>query len=134
MRSTIPAANHRYPLMVAAQGTGQYWKQDFLLLADALSKPDTTQTWLDTFHADATAAGQGLGTTATVSLLRKNGDRTRVMAPSPLAAQSWWTWVSRVHKARPLAMTPRSTSLRNNSARPMRIGSATGFRAGISAI
>ncbi|MDU0348236.1 iron-siderophore ABC transporter substrate-binding protein [Actinomyces sp. MRS3W] len=63
---------------VATQGTGQYWKQDFLLLADALGKPDTAQTWLDTFHSDAAAAGEGIADDVTVSLLRKNGDRTRI--------------------------------------------------------
>ena len=63
---------------VATKGTGQYWKQDFLLLADALGKPETAQAWLDAFHTDAAAAGQRLGTTSTVSLLRKNGDRTRI--------------------------------------------------------
>ncbi|BDA63622.1 ABC transporter substrate-binding protein [Actinomyces capricornis] len=63
---------------VATQGTGQYWKQDFLLVADALGKPDTAKTWLETFHTDAAAAGQRLGSSATVSLLRKNGDRTRI--------------------------------------------------------
>ncbi|WP_103061915.1 iron-siderophore ABC transporter substrate-binding protein [Actinomyces qiguomingii] len=63
---------------VATQGTGQYWKQDFLLLADALGKPETAQAWLDAFHADAASAGSGVPASTTVSLLRKNGDRTRI--------------------------------------------------------
>ncbi|QHO90667.1 iron-siderophore ABC transporter substrate-binding protein [Actinomyces sp. 432] len=63
---------------VATQGTGQYWKQDFLLLADALGKPETAQAWLDAFHADAASAGQDITDDVTVSLLRKNGDRTRI--------------------------------------------------------
>lgn len=62
---------------VATQGTGQYWKQDFLLLADALGKPETARTLLEAYHTDAAAAGQRLPS-ATVSLLRKNGDRTRI--------------------------------------------------------
>ncbi|PHP53735.1 iron-siderophore ABC transporter substrate-binding protein [Actinomyces ruminis] len=63
---------------VATQGTGQYWKQDFLLLADALGKPEEAQAWLDTFHTDAASAGQGITADTTISLLRKNGDRTRI--------------------------------------------------------
>ncbi|MDO4901506.1 iron-siderophore ABC transporter substrate-binding protein [Actinomyces sp.] len=63
---------------VATQGTGQYWKQDFLLLADALGKPETAQAWLEAFHADAASAGAGIPAGTTVSLLRKNGDHTRV--------------------------------------------------------
>lgn len=63
---------------VATQGTGQYWKQDFLLVADALGSPDTAKTWLESFHTDAATAGQRLGSSPTVSLLRKNGERTRI--------------------------------------------------------
>ena len=63
---------------VVTQGTGQYWKQDFLLLADAIGKPETAQTWMDDFHADAASAGEGIDDATTVSLLRKNGDRTRI--------------------------------------------------------
>ncbi|WP_136313386.1 iron-siderophore ABC transporter substrate-binding protein [Actinomyces procaprae] len=63
---------------VATQGTGQYWKQDFLLLADALGKPETAQAWMESFHADAASAGEDIADNVTVSLLRKNGDRTRI--------------------------------------------------------
>ncbi|ARD42196.1 iron-siderophore ABC transporter substrate-binding protein [Actinomyces gaoshouyii] len=63
---------------VVTQGTGQYWKQDFLLLADALGKVDAARTWLDIFHSDAAAAGKPIDGAGTVSLLRKNGDRTRI--------------------------------------------------------
>ena len=66
---------------VATQGTGTYWKQDLLLVADALGKPDTAQKWLDTFHADAASAGAAISGRPTVSLLRRNGDRTRVFGP-----------------------------------------------------
>lgn len=62
---------------VATQGTGRYWKQDFQLVADALGKADAARSWLTTFHADAAKAGRNVGK-GTVSLLRKNGDRTRV--------------------------------------------------------
>ena len=63
---------------VATQGTGLYWKQDFLLLADALGKEQQAQTWLDEYQQDAAAFGAGLTTKPTVSFLRLNADRTRV--------------------------------------------------------
>ncbi|GAB3046023.1 ABC transporter substrate-binding protein [Sediminivirga luteola] len=63
---------------VATQGTGLYWKQDFLLLADAVGKTEQAQGWLDDYHADAAAFGARVEGAPTVSFLRKNGDRTRV--------------------------------------------------------
>ena len=66
---------------VVTQGKGTNWKQDFLLMADALGKPDTAQKWLDAFHADAASAGAAIGGSTTVSLLRRNGDRTRIFGP-----------------------------------------------------
>ncbi|MFJ8603058.1 ABC transporter substrate-binding protein [Streptomyces shenzhenensis] len=63
---------------VATQGTGLYWKQDFLLLADAVGKTQQAQRFLDDFHADAAALGKQLKKPVTVSFLRMNGDRLRV--------------------------------------------------------
>ncbi|MFT3875035.1 MAG: iron-siderophore ABC transporter substrate-binding protein [Propioniciclava sp.] len=63
---------------VATQGTGLYWKQDFLLLADALGKRQQAEQWLTTYHADAAAFGAKVTGAPTVSFLRKNGDRMRV--------------------------------------------------------
>lgn len=63
---------------VAMQGTGLYWKQDFLLLADALGKRQKAQTWLDDYQKEAAAFGATLTTKPTVSFLRLNADRTRV--------------------------------------------------------
>ncbi|MFB6786977.1 ABC transporter substrate-binding protein [Streptomyces olivaceus] len=63
---------------VATQGTGLYWKQDFLLLADAVGKTQQAQRFLDGFHSDAAALGKQLQKPATVSFLRMNGDRLRV--------------------------------------------------------
>ena len=63
---------------VVTQGKGTNWKQDFLLMADALGKPDTAQTWLDSFHTDAAKAGESIDRQATVSLLRMTDDRLRV--------------------------------------------------------
>ncbi|HEY2063724.1 MAG TPA: iron-siderophore ABC transporter substrate-binding protein [Amycolatopsis sp.] len=63
---------------VATQGTGLYWKQDFLLLADALGKTQQAQHILDGYHADAAALGASLRPAPTVSFLRKNADRLRI--------------------------------------------------------
>ncbi|WEO77842.1 ABC transporter substrate-binding protein [Cryobacterium sp. SO2] len=63
---------------VAMQGTGLYWKQDFLLLADAVGRVDQATAWLADFQADAAEFGAGVTGDPTVSLLRSAGDRTRV--------------------------------------------------------
>lgn len=63
---------------VATQGTGLYWKQDLLLLADAVGKREQAQDWLTTYQDDAAEFGSTLSPAPTVSFLRKNGDRTRV--------------------------------------------------------
>lgn len=63
---------------VATQGTGLYWKQDFLLLADALGKTQQAQRFLDGYHADAAALGASLHPAPAVSFLRKNADRLRI--------------------------------------------------------
>ncbi|MFD5114107.1 ABC transporter substrate-binding protein [Streptomyces sp. NPDC058391] len=63
---------------VATQGTGLYWKQDFLLVADGLGRTGQAQEFLDSFHADAAQLGTSLDKPVTVSFLRLNGDRLRV--------------------------------------------------------
>ncbi|MFF5565620.1 ABC transporter substrate-binding protein [Streptomyces sp. NPDC012623] len=63
---------------VATQGTGLYWKQDFLLVADGLGRTDRAQKFLDDFHTDAAAWGKTLDKPVTVSFLRLNADRLRV--------------------------------------------------------
>lgn len=63
---------------VVTQGTGLYWKQDFLLLADALGKRQQAQQWLTDYQDEAANFGAGLQDPGTVSFLRLNGDRTRV--------------------------------------------------------
>ncbi|WP_326609424.1 ABC transporter substrate-binding protein [Streptomyces scopuliridis] len=63
---------------IATQGTGLYWKQDFLLVADGLGKTEQARTYLDTFHTDAEKLGKRLDKPVTVSFLRLNGDRLRV--------------------------------------------------------
>ncbi|WP_199566226.1 ABC transporter substrate-binding protein [Streptomyces corynorhini] len=63
---------------VATQGTGLYWKQDFLLVADGLGKTEQARKFLDDFHKDAAAWGASLDKPVTVSFLRLNADRLRV--------------------------------------------------------
>ena len=63
---------------VATQGTGVYWKQDFLLVADAVGKADQATALLDTFNADAAALGASLSAPPTVSFTRQNGNRLRI--------------------------------------------------------
>ena len=63
---------------VASQGTGLYWKQDLLLLADAVGKTHEAQAWLGEYHADAAALAATVPGDPTVSFLRKNGDKMRV--------------------------------------------------------
>ncbi|WP_323749554.1 iron-siderophore ABC transporter substrate-binding protein [Curtobacterium sp. VKM Ac-1393] len=63
---------------VATRGTGRYWKQDFLLLADALGKTQQAETWLTTYQEDARTFGEGVQGNPTVSFLRYNSDRLRV--------------------------------------------------------
>lgn len=70
---------------VATQGTGLYWKQDFLLLADALGRTDQARRWLDDFQQRAKSFGDGVVGDPTISLLRKNGDRTRVFGIASFA-------------------------------------------------
>ncbi|GAB2919572.1 ABC transporter substrate-binding protein [Streptomyces mayteni] len=75
---TLYAALSAVAPTVATQGTGLYWKQDLLLLADALGRTEQAQSWLDDYHADAAAFGETVTDDPTVSFLRRNGDRMRV--------------------------------------------------------
>lgn len=70
---------------IVTQGTGLYWKQDFLLLSDALGKRDEAKKWLDTFQSDAKTFGAGVANSPKVSLLRKNGNRVRVFGVASFA-------------------------------------------------
>ena len=42
---------------VVTQGKSEAWKQDFLLVADALGKPETAKKWMETYQVDAAKAG-----------------------------------------------------------------------------
>ena len=87
MNGAIKKADEVYASMsaiaptVVTQGTGQYWKQDFLLVADALGKPDTAKKWLEAYQADAAKAGATVEGAPTVSLLRHNEERLRLFGP-----------------------------------------------------
>ncbi|WP_167145318.1 iron-siderophore ABC transporter substrate-binding protein [Actinomyces sp. ZJ308] len=87
MNAAIKKADEVYAAMsaiaptVVTQGTGQYWKQDFLLVADALGKPDTAEKWIETYQADAAKAGSAIEGNPTVSLLRHNEERLRIFGP-----------------------------------------------------
>ena len=41
---------------VVTQGKSEAWKQDFLLVADALGKPETAKKWMETYQVDAAKA------------------------------------------------------------------------------
>lgn len=68
---------------VMTEGTGVNWKQDFLLLADALGRTQQAQAVLDAFHA--TAAANASGTVPSVSLIRTTSDRTRIFGVASFA-------------------------------------------------
>ena len=70
---------------VVTRGTGQFWKIDFLLLADALGKREAARSLLDMFKTEAAEAGSALSSAGTISLLRKNGEKLRVFGPASFA-------------------------------------------------
>ena len=131
MNGAIKKADEVYASMsaiaptVVTQGTGQYWKQDFLLVADALGKPDTAKKWLETYQADAAKAGAAIEGAPAVSLLRHNEERLRCPPP----ARCWPTWGLPAPRTSSSLMTPPRTSPPNNSSRPMATGCSTAFRA-----
>ena len=64
--------------VVVTEGTGVNWKQDFLLLADAVGRRQAAQTWLSSFATDAAALGDRVPDDPTVSLTSAAPDRVRV--------------------------------------------------------
>ena len=70
---------------VVTQGKSEAWKQDLLLMADALGKPDTAKKWIETYEADAAKAGTTIEGNPTVSLLRKTSDKLRLFGAVSLA-------------------------------------------------
>lgn len=81
LRSTLAAIAPT----VVTRGTGLYWKQDFLLLADALGRREQARDRLVEHQDRAAALGASLGERPTVSLLRRNGDRVRIFGVASFA-------------------------------------------------
>lgn len=64
--------------VVVTEGTGVNWKQDLLLLADAVGKRQAAQAMLVSFRDDAAALGERVPGRTTVSLTSVAPDRVRV--------------------------------------------------------
>ena len=112
---------------VSMHGTGQYWRADFLLLADALGKREEAQRMLDAFTAEAAQRGPywtGRRPSPCCAAVRTSSASS---APCPSSAP-WsrtWAWPARRRSSSPTVF-PR-TSPRKPSTRP----TATASRAGI---
>lgn len=63
---------------VQTEGTGVNWKQDFLLVADALGRTEQAQGVLDDFHGAAELRAAQAPEELTVSFLRVTSDRSRI--------------------------------------------------------
>ncbi|WP_082521169.1 iron-siderophore ABC transporter substrate-binding protein [Rhodococcus sp. Leaf278] len=77
---------------VLTEGTGVNWKQDFLLLADALGRTEQAQSFIDTFVSDAAALGNSVSGNGapTVSFVRFTADRARVFGVPSFAGYIAW--------------------------------------------
>ncbi|MDJ0396663.1 iron-siderophore ABC transporter substrate-binding protein [Rhodococcus sp. G-MC3] len=74
---------------VLTEGTGVNWKQDFLLLADALGRTQQAQSIVDDFVARAVDLGTSVGE-STVSFVRFTADRARVFGVPSFAGYIAW--------------------------------------------
>lgn len=70
---------------VATQGTGLHWKEDMLLLADAVGRTAQAADWLDSYQSDAAAYGATVPDGTTVSFVRSSADRLRVFGVASFA-------------------------------------------------
>ncbi|WP_338889744.1 iron-siderophore ABC transporter substrate-binding protein [Rhodococcus sovatensis] len=76
---------------VLTEGTGVNWKQDFLLLADALGRTEQAQSFIDDFVTRAKDLGQEVSTAKpTVSFVRFTADRARVFGVPSFAGYIAW--------------------------------------------
>lgn len=76
---------------VLTEGTGVNWKQDFLLLADALGRTEQAQQFIDDFVSRAHELGKTVSTdTPTVSFVRFTADRARVFGVPSFAGYIAW--------------------------------------------
>ncbi|OZF08370.1 iron-siderophore ABC transporter substrate-binding protein [Rhodococcus sp. 15-1154-1] len=74
---------------VLTEGTGVNWKQDFLLLADALGRTEQAQSFVDDFVSRAQDLGDEVGDD-TVSFVRFTADRARVFGVPSFAGYIAW--------------------------------------------
>ncbi|WP_020111530.1 ABC transporter substrate-binding protein [Rhodococcus sp. 114MFTsu3.1] len=74
---------------VLTEGTGVNWKQDFLLLADALGRTEQAQSFVDNFVSRAQDLGNEVGDD-TVSFVRFTADRARVFGVPSFAGYIAW--------------------------------------------
>lgn len=75
---------------VLTEGTGVNWKQDFLLLADALGRTEQAQTFIDDFVSRAQDLGTEVEDNQTVSFVRFTADRARVFGVPSFAGYIAW--------------------------------------------
>ncbi|WP_206488001.1 iron-siderophore ABC transporter substrate-binding protein [Rhodococcus sp. KRD162] len=77
---------------VLTEGTGVNWKQDFVLLADALGRTEQARGVIDTFTSDAAALGESFAGSGapTVSFVRFTADRARVFGIASFAGFIAW--------------------------------------------
>ncbi|SNS40691.1 ABC transporter substrate-binding protein [Rhodococcoides kyotonense] len=75
---------------VLTEGTGVNWKQDFLLLADAVGRTEQAQSFIDDFVSRAHDLGDSLPDEPTVSFVRFTADRARVFGVPSFAGYIAW--------------------------------------------
>lgn len=76
---------------VLTEGTGVNWKQDFLLLADALGRTEQAQQFIDDFVDRAHDLGDAVASeTPTVSFVRFTAERARVFGVPSFAGFIAW--------------------------------------------
>ncbi|MBY6412704.1 iron-siderophore ABC transporter substrate-binding protein [Rhodococcus sp. BP-252] len=75
---------------VLTEGTGVNWKQDFLLLADALGRTQQAQSFLDEFTTRAHDFGNSVQGSPTVSFVRFTADRARVFGVASFVGYIAW--------------------------------------------
>ena len=111
---------------VVTQGKSEAWKQDFLLVADALGKPETAKKWMETYQVDAAKAGEAIDGNPTVSLLRKTSDKLRLFGAVSLAGSV----LSDMGVARPSTQTFTDNGNKDISSETLAEAEATGSSTG----
>lgn len=83
--TTVRAQFARIAPVVVTEGTGVNWKQDFLLVADAVGRRQAAEAALTRFADDAAALGARVTAEPTVSLASVAPDRVRVFGVGSFA-------------------------------------------------